>query len=105
TPIVWRNTVRTEVVAMGPRRVRSYEPATGRVLWELTTDEGAAGGRGGPGGKAGGGKGPGGKAAAGGCKSTPVATPEMIFVGMATKISGQQLGPMWAVRAGASGDI
>src|SRR5207245_9226982 len=75
TPVVWRNTMRTEVVLMGTRRIRSYEPATGKVLWELTTEEGA--GRAYTGG---------GKAAAGGCKSTPVATPEVIFVGMATKI-------------------
>src|SRR5207253_9875818 len=65
--LVWRNTLRTEVVLMGTRRIRSYEPATGKVLWELTTEEGA--GRAYTGG---------GKAAAGGCKSTPIATPEMI---------------------------
>src|SRR5262249_26337610 len=35
TPFVWRNQKRTEVVACGSRRVRSYDPATGKVLWEL----------------------------------------------------------------------
>jgi outer membrane protein assembly factor BamB len=94
TPVVWRNTVRTEVVLMGNRHVRSYDPATGAVLWELSTAEGAA--RGVPRGV---------KAAAGGCKSTPVATREMIYLGMATRVPGQQLGPMWAVKAGARGDI
>ena len=47
----------------------------------------------------------GGKTASGGCKSTPVATPDMIYLGMASKIGGQELGPMWGVRPGASGDI
>ena len=32
-------------------------------------------------------------------------TREMIYVGMASKIHGQPLGPMWAVKAGATGDI
>jgi outer membrane protein assembly factor BamB len=29
TPAVWRNRLRTEVVLMGTRRIRSYDPATG----------------------------------------------------------------------------
>ena len=97
TPVVWRHALRTELVLMGPKRVRSYDVATGKVLWELATDEG--GGRPAPPG------GGGGKPAAGGCKSTPVATRDMIYLGMATKVAGQSLGPMWAVRPGASGDI
>ncbi|MBV9125340.1 MAG: PQQ-binding-like beta-propeller repeat protein [Planctomycetes bacterium] len=97
TPVVWRNRVRRELVAMGSRHIRSYDPASGKVLWELTTDEGA--------GRGGGGPGRGGKRAAGGCKSTPVATPDLIFVGMATTVPGQLLGPMWAVKAGASGNL
>jgi outer membrane protein assembly factor BamB len=120
TPVVWRNTHRTELVCMGARRIRSYEPTSGRVLWELATEEGSVPGRSAPG--AGLGSGPsrpgadsansggakksaGGKPAAGGCKSTPVATRERIFVGMAPRVSGQALGPIWAVKAGASGDI
>jgi outer membrane protein assembly factor BamB len=94
TPVVWRNVRRIEVVLMGDRHVRSYDPATGQVLWELATAAGVA--QGVP---------PGVKPAAGGCKSTPVATREMIYAGMATKVPGQQLGPMWAVRAGATGDV
>src|SRR5207247_7973759 len=62
TPVVWRNTLRTELVLMGTRRIRSYDPATGKVLWELLTEEGA--GRAAPAGV---------KPAAGGCNSTPVA--------------------------------
>lgn len=41
----------------------------------------------------------------GGCKSTPVADRDVIFVGCAPKFPGYELGPMWAVKAGASGDI
>jgi outer membrane protein assembly factor BamB len=88
--------VRTELVVMGNQRIRSYDPASGKVLWELVTLEGSERGRPVPGGK---------KPASGGCKSTPVATAEIIYVGMASKVPEQQLGPMWAVKAGASGDI
>ncbi len=35
TPFVWANGLRTEVVAVGNNRVRSYD-ATGELLWELT---------------------------------------------------------------------
>jgi outer membrane protein assembly factor BamB len=96
TPVVWHNTVGTELVLMGAKRIRSYDPATGQVLWELATQQDSNAVRPGAGG---------GKPAAGGCKSTPVATSEMIFVGMAPRERNQSLGPMWAVKAGASGDI
>lgn len=35
TPLVWRNKLRTEVVCLGSQAVRSYDPATGKQLWEL----------------------------------------------------------------------
>jgi outer membrane protein assembly factor BamB len=35
TPFLWRNKQRTELV-LGGSKVRSYDPATGKVLWELT---------------------------------------------------------------------
>jgi outer membrane protein assembly factor BamB len=35
TPLVWKNKERTEVVCIGSSRVRSYDPATGKQLWEL----------------------------------------------------------------------
>ena len=34
TPFVWKNKARTEIVCIG-QRVRSYDPATGKLLWEL----------------------------------------------------------------------
>ena len=46
-----------------------------------------------------------GKPKSGGCKASPTATPELLFVGMSTRKSEGELGPMWAVRPGASGDI
>jgi outer membrane protein assembly factor BamB len=104
TPLVWKNKFRTEVVCLGSGRVRSYDPATGKQLWQLgglngqaqasmaADDEllyvgtgggpefGAFGGEGGPGGGEGGfGGGRGGRGGSG--------------------------RPLFAVKAGASGDI
>jgi outer membrane protein assembly factor BamB len=54
SPIVWKNKLRTELIACG-QRVRSYDPATGKVLWELSMG--------------------------GQCKATPVGDSEMLYVG------------------------
>lgn len=35
SPIIWKNKVRTELVTPGAQHVRSYDPATGKVLWEF----------------------------------------------------------------------
>ncbi len=35
TPFIWHNKERTELVVCGGNRVRSYDPATGKQLWEL----------------------------------------------------------------------
>src|SRR5262245_9857192 len=103
SPILWKNKTRTELVAPGSRKVISYEPATGKVLWELNVGGGRAsaspvgddehlyvGGGGGPGfggGGFGGGRppGPGGGGGFGG--------------GMGAG------GTLFAVKAGASGDV
>jgi outer membrane protein assembly factor BamB len=131
TPIVWRNTQRTELVVMGSRYIRGYDPATGRELWRLASENSMVGRGGGgpppPGGRTRppgaaesasqdskstppspvgrGRSGGGGKGGSGGCKASPVAGPEMLYCGMSTKKSSGDLGPMWAVRAGALGDI
>jgi outer membrane protein assembly factor BamB len=93
SPILWKNKDRTELVCGGGRKVTSYEPATGKVLWELTL----------PGGQA---------------NSSPTADEERLYFG--TSRRGPSFGPggpgggaggagaggsMWAVKAGASGDI
>lgn len=104
TPFVWKNKVRTEVVCLGTSRVRSYDPATGKQLWELggvtgqpkaspaasedllyvgTGDGFGGGGPGGPGGRPGPG-GPGGPGGGFGFNSNR---------------------PLFAVKAGATGDI
>jgi outer membrane protein assembly factor BamB len=108
TPLVWKNKERTEVVCVGVPKVRSYDPATGKQLWELggmtgqskaspvagpellyVGTGGGFGGFGGPGGGRGGpgGRGPGRFGGPGG------------FGGMG---GGK---PLVAVKAGASGDI
>jgi len=93
TPILWRNKARTELVCMGSNYFRSYDPATGRELWRCASERSLRAASGG------------GKGASGGCKASPVAGAEMLFVGMSSKSHGQELGPMWAIKAGASGDI
>ncbi len=35
TPLVWKNSQRTEIVCLGSPRVRSYDPETGKQLWML----------------------------------------------------------------------
>src|SRR5262249_41621836 len=87
TPFVWKNGKRTEIVACG-KKVRSYDPATGKVLWEL----------GGVGSSGGGGRGMGGNST----NSTPVADAERIYFGSGGSFGS---GPLFAVKAGASGDI
>ncbi len=105
TPLVWKNKVRTEVVCLGAGRVRSYDPATGKQLWELGGTNGY-------------------------CQASPVADEEMLYVGSAggpafgggfgggpggrgrpggpgggRGVFGGGNRPLFAVKAGASGDI
>ena len=113
TPIIWRNSVRTELVVMGGSFNRAYDPAKGKELWRCASERslGAAVGRsragnppprrGSPGAEGRGGSKPG----SGGCKSSPVADGDLLFAGMSSTVSDQELGPMWAIKAGASGNI
>jgi outer membrane protein assembly factor BamB len=104
TPLVWKNRVRTEVVCLGSK-VRSYDPATGKQLWELGGLSGQP-------------------------KATPVASAELLYVGTGGGPGGMMGGfgggaggrgpgggapgrggmgggsrPLFAVKAGASGDL
>jgi outer membrane protein assembly factor BamB len=104
SPIVWKNKLRTELVTSG-QKARSYDPATGKLLWEL-----------GMGGQ---------------CRATPVGDSERLYVGGAGGFGGGfgggepeggepgdfgGRGPggrrgngggggLFAVQAGASGDV
>jgi outer membrane protein assembly factor BamB len=86
TPLVWKNKQRTEVVCLGSQRVRSYDPATGKQLWELGGMSGQP-------------------------HATPVASEELLFVGTggsrfnAGGAESRGNKPLFAVKAGASGDI
>ncbi|HKB37422.1 MAG TPA: PQQ-binding-like beta-propeller repeat protein [Gemmataceae bacterium] len=82
TPFVWKNKKRTEIVACGSRRAISYDPATGKVLWELGGMSGSA-------------------------SASPVADDERIYFGcgMGGGMMGGGNSPLFAVKAGASGDI
>lgn len=78
TPYVWTNAQRTEIVTAGGGKVRSYAPADGTLLWEM----GGINGR---------------------CSATPVSTAEMLYLGSGGGPAGP--GPLFAIRAGGSGDI
>jgi outer membrane protein assembly factor BamB len=93
TPLVWKNKVRTEVVCLGSPRVRSYDPATGKQLWDVGDLDGQA-------------------------YASMVAGDELLYVGISGGISGVENGhrpaptepvggvrPLFAVRAGAAGSM
>lgn len=77
TPYLWRTRERTELVACGSPKAISYDPAAGKVLWELSD-------------------------VMGGCNATPAADENMLYLG-----AGGPFGtaPLFAIRAGASGDL
>jgi outer membrane protein assembly factor BamB len=77
TPFVWKNKQRTELVTGGSKKVRSYDPATGKILWEL----GGVSGR---------------------SASTAVGDEEMVYLGTG---GGMGVGPLFAIKAGASGAL
>jgi outer membrane protein assembly factor BamB len=89
TPLIWKNKSRTEVVCLGTPRVRSYDPVTGKQLWEL-----------------------------GGMNGQPhasmVASEELLYVGTGGRPSfggsggaggGSGDKPLVAVKAGATGEL
>ncbi len=78
TPLVWKNKVRTELVCTGSRGLRSYDPATGDVLWELAAGERANN------------------------SASAVADEERIYFGNGGPFGGT---PLYAVKAGAKGDV
>ncbi len=77
TPIIWKNSIRTELVLQG-LKTRSYNPENGRLLWEIDM----GGGRN---------------------ITSPTAESDMIFVGNEKRSNGG--GTLFGIKAGASGDI
>ena len=77
TPVIWKNKVRTELVT-GGKTARSYDPETGELIWELNV----GGGRN---------------------ISSPVFDRKMIYLGNEKRSDGG--GTLFAVKAGAEGDI
>ena len=78
TPYLWRNKVRTELVVAGGNRMRSYDPQTREVLWEM--------------------------AGSGRTSLSPVGNEEYLYVDSVERFQGSP-GRLAAIRAGASGDI
>ncbi len=78
TPVVWKNSRREELVVGGGTKMRSYEPATGKLLWEM--------------------------AGSGRCSASPVAAGDLLFVNSGDRLTGQR-GILAAIKAGASSDI
>jgi len=77
TPVIWKNRVGTELVTAG-QKARSYDPKTGRLIWELDL----GGGRN---------------------ISSPVASKKLLFTGNEKRADGG--GFLFAVKAGSKGDI
>lgn len=77
TPVIWKNTVRTELVTTG-ETARAYDPATGNMIWELKME---------------------------GLMSipSPVYDDKHIYIGNAG--GRDNPGVIYAVKAGAEGDI
>ncbi|HYQ57375.1 MAG TPA: PQQ-binding-like beta-propeller repeat protein [Draconibacterium sp.] len=77
TPVVWKKTEGNELIVMG-KTVRSYEPETGKLNWQLKADGNYG-------------------------MSTPVYNDELIYFG---NVAGpNEATTLYAVKAGASGDI
>jgi outer membrane protein assembly factor BamB len=81
TPFVWRNRVRCEIVTAGGNAIRSYDPANGKVFWELKRPSASPFSF---------------------VTATPVAGESMLYAAAGSKPGSS---PLWAVKAGASGDI
>jgi len=77
TPMIWRNKVRIELVT-NANTVRSYDPASGELLWTLEYEGGRA-------------------------SASPTGDQDVLYVGNEARRDGG--GQLFAVKAGASGDI
>lgn len=78
TPYLWKNKLRTELVLAGGLKMRSYDPQTGKLLWQL-----AGNGR---------------------TSVSPVGNDELVYLDSVEGFQGSP-GQLMAVKAGASGEI
>lgn len=78
TPYLWKNKLRTELVVAGGKKMRSYDPVTRELLWEM--------------------------AGSGRTSVSPVGDDELLYVDSVQGFWGSP-GRFAAIRAGASGDI
>lgn len=78
TPYLWKNKLRTELVVAGGKKMRSYDPETRELLWEM--------------------------AASGRTSVSPVGDEELLYVDSVDWFQGSP-GRFAAIRAGARGDI
>jgi outer membrane protein assembly factor BamB len=78
TPILWKNSQRSELVVAGGSKMRSYDPATGDLLWQMN--------------------------ASGRCSPSPVASGDALFVDSVDRLMGRS-GILAAIGPGALGDI
>jgi outer membrane protein assembly factor BamB len=77
TPVIWKNSIRTELVA-GGKTVRSYDPLTGKILWQCTI---------------------------GGEFSIPSSVSDNDYLYTGNAGGPEKPGNLIAIKAGASGDI
>jgi len=77
TPYIWKNSKRTELVTCG-KTARSYDPATGKLLWELD---------------------------AGGEQTIPSPAGDMEFLYLGNAGGRNISGALFAIKAGVEGDI
>lgn len=82
TPFVWKNSLRDELI-VGGMVYRSYEPATGKLLWQIDMNKGRS-------------------------SATPVAIGDVLFVGNEFRNRGGEDdggGRLYAITPGGEGDI
>lgn len=81
SPIIWKNSTRDELV-LGGVFTRSYDPRSGKLLWELDMQKGRS-------------------------SASPVTDGDMLYVGNELRSRGDDDGGgyLYAVKAGGSGDI
>lgn len=77
TPLIWKNTTRSELVVSGGEQIESFDPASGRVLWTLRNVKAPT-------------------------ACSPCCDEKHLYFGGSDPFSK---GPLFALKAGANGDV